>query len=342
LIPGNFGAYSGNKMDIKLSESFWFGQGAWLLENNAIKTIIVPSIGAKIVSLFDKRTGNEWLMGPDERPFQEVPYGASFVEQDMSGWDEMFPTIVACSYPAQGPNLGVALPDHGEVWSLPWTVEQTDKGLLSLSVEGVALRYRLMRTLTFSAEDSLHIHYTLQNHEQEPLAYIWSAHPQFVCENGAQIVLPPEVTEVCNSIPPEWGWGEPETRFSWPEATTVDGQHMQIDQVGQASREQARKFFVPPEMSVGWVGLTRKTAGDWLRLSWNPDEVPYLGLWMDEGKISSKVVAAPEPMTGYYDSLETAWEKRRVAVADPGESRSWSLSVQLGTGEQPFPTEQPA
>ena len=59
------------------------------------------------------------------RLVRPAAYGATFVEQDMAGWDEMFPTILACAYPGPGPHHGAALPDHGEAWSLPWEVTQT-------------------------------------------------------------------------------------------------------------------------------------------------------------------------------------------------------------------------
>ena len=46
---------------------------------------------------------HEWLLGPADCPFRPVPYGASFVDQDMSGWDEMFP------------HRGVSIPRRGAV-----------------------------------------------------------------------------------------------------------------------------------------------------------------------------------------------------------------------------------
>ena len=331
---------AGYKMDVKITEGSWFGQKAWSLENRAIKIIVVPSIGAKIVSLFDKRTQREWLVGPGQRTFQKVPYGASFVEQDMSGWDEMYPTIVACQYPAPGNNRGVPLPDHGEVWPLFWTQEQAEAGALRFSVDGVALHYRLTRTLTCPDRDTVLMQYELHNLEQEPVPYLWSAHPQFYCDYEAQIILPSEVVEVCNVLPKEWGWGEAETRFAWPEATNFEGKRVRIDSVGPASRHQARKFFIPPDMSIGWAGLVRQTFGDWLLLEWDPDVIPYLGLWIDDGRISHETVIALEPMTGYYDSLAIAWDKQRVAMIEPDEIRSWSLSITLGTGEQLFPVEE--
>ena len=196
---------------------------AWALENEFLRTVVVPELGAKVVSLLDKRSQREWLVGPGGRALKTVPYGAPFQEQDMSGWDEMFPTIVACAYPGPGDRHGTPLPDHGEVWTLPWTVDQAGDGRLTLRVEGRALPYRLTRTAEYSAPATLQLHYQLVNLGQERMPYIWAAHPQFACGPDAEIIFPPQVTEVCNTIPESWGWGAPETRFAWPAALAPNG-----------------------------------------------------------------------------------------------------------------------
>jgi galactose mutarotase-like enzyme len=326
-------------MNVSVGKTSWHGLEAWALENDTIRTVIVPDLGAKLVSLLDKRTQLEWLVGPDNRPFKKVPYGSTFIDQDMSGWDEMFPTIVACSYPAPGESFGTSLPDHGEVWSLSWVLESSPSGTLSLSVEGKALPYQLTRTLAYSDIATLQMHYELKNMGLERMPYMWAAHPQFECGEDAEILLPPQVTEVCNTIPAEWGWGLPETCFDWPDAVSSDGQRVRINHTGPASLKQARKFFLLPETRVKWAGLIRRPAGDWLRLDWNPDKVPYLGIWVDEGALSNTTVVALEPITGFYDSLAVAWKKNEVTVLEPGATQAWTLSVKIGTGEQPFPCD---
>ncbi|RME44119.1 MAG: DUF5107 domain-containing protein [Chloroflexi bacterium] len=322
-----------------VSKTSWRNQDALLLENETIRIIVVPHIGAKLVSLFDKRSGREWLVDSGDRPLKPIPYGASFVEQDMSGWDEMFPTIVPCSYPAPGTRSGVHLPDHGEVWALPWTIEAATSRALQLSVDGVALPYRLTRTLSFIAHDGLEMHYKVVNLGEEPMPYIWAAHPQFVCSEGAEIRFPPAIREVCNTIPAEWGWGEPESRFDWPEAINPRGRRVRLDQVGPPSLQQGRKFFTLPDARPGWAGLIRQPHADWLRLEWDPERVPYLSVWVDEGALSHESVVALEPTTGFYDSLEVAWNKGLVTILEPGETQTWTLRVRLGTGEQPFPPD---
>ena len=150
--------------------------------------------------------------------------------------------------------------------------------------------------------------------------------------------MPPQVTTVCNTIPESWGWGAPETRFAWPAAVTPNGSPARIDRIGPPALHRGRKFFVPPDVRVGWAGVVRRPAGDWLRLEWEPDLVPYLGLWVDEGALSHESVAAPEPTTGFYDSLAVAWDKKQITIVGPGVTKSWSLSVHVGTGEEALPT----
>jgi galactose mutarotase-like enzyme len=324
-------------MNSTISQTTWHGINAWTLENETLITVIVPEMGAKLVSLFDMRCQREWLVRPGNRPFQKVPYGSPFTEQDMSGWDEMFPTIVACDYPAPGAHHGLPLPDHGEVWTLPWEVEQATDERLTLTVNGPVLPYRLTRTAEYISPFVLQLSYRLVNHGQEAMPYLWSAHPQFACGPSAEVIFPPQVTEVCNSLPEAYGWGIPETRFSWKEAVKPNGDHIRIDQIGSPSRHQARKFFVLPDVRTDWSGLVNRPSNDWLLMEWDSNLVPYLGLWIDEGAISAESVAAPEPMTGFYDSLAVAWDKKQVAMINPGASSDWKLSVRFGTGKENFP-----
>lgn len=257
-------------MTVAINQTVWYGLSAWSLDTEILRTVIVPELDAKLVSLFDKRNQLEWLAGPGDRPFRTVPYGATFTDQDMSGWDEMLPTIVACDYPGAGDRHGVSLPDHGEVWTLPWSLDPTNDGRLTFSVEGQALPYRLTRTAEYIAADTLQLQCQLVNLGPDVMPYIWAAHPQFACGAGAEVVLPPQVTAVCNTIPESWGWGAPETRFDWPSSIAADGTEVRLDRIGPPSLRQARKFFVLPDVQTEWVGLIRRPSQDWLRLEWDP------------------------------------------------------------------------
>jgi len=114
---------------------------------------------------------------------------------------------------------------------------------------------------------------------------------------------------------------------------------VRIDRTGPASLKQGRKFFVLPETIVRWAGLVHHPSQDWLRMEWDPDQVPYLSVWVDEGMLNPESVTTLEPTTGFYDNLALAWEKTQVTMIDSGDTQSWTLTVRLGTGDHPFPAE---
>lgn len=318
-------------------QTTWHNRNALTLENDTLKVVVVPEMGAKIVSLFDKLNQVEWLAGPGKRPFTPVPYGSVFTDQDMSGWDEMFPTIVACKYPASGLERSADLPDHGEVWTLPWKQTGAGESDISLQVEGRALPYLFSRQINFLKTSVLRFTYQVVNLSDSSIHVMWAAHPQFSAGKQARIILPPQITEVWNVLPDSFGWGSPETRVSWPRAKQDGGDVVLLDHVGPADQKQARKFYALPETKVGWVGLIQQPTNNWVAMAWDSDKVPYFGLWIDEGYHSSESVVTPEPSTGFYDCLSLAWNNGRVMTIEPGKTISWTLTVSFGGNQDPFP-----
>ncbi|MFN8459999.1 MAG: hypothetical protein U0401_36005 [Anaerolineae bacterium] len=314
-----------------LTKIDWEGWSAWQLENNSLRVVIIPQLGAKIVSFFDKQAQHEWLAKP-RRPLRAAPYNASFVDYDLSGWDEMCPTIIACHYPAPGPFQGRMLPDHGEVWALPWSVEAANEMVLSLSVQGQALPYRLKRAAKFTSSGTLCLDYELFNQGRDSLAYLWAAHPLFAVDRHTRIVLPPEVNELYNVLI-QSPWGEAGARYPWPVAKDETGSLWQLDRVGPVSNRDCRKFYVPPETPINWVKLEQTHSGNWLQLAWSSAQIPFMGLWIDEGAYSAEPAVAPEPASAFYDSLVTAWELQQVSVLAPGTVHTWQVSAQIGLDE---------
>lgn len=303
----------------EIKNTRWHTLPALSLESERLRVVVLPNLGAKIVSLFDKAHGREWLVGP-MRPLKQTTYGADFVSQDMSGWDEMLPTIVACEWE------GVPLPDHGEVWSIPWQIERAGE-MLVCEVAGVARPYRFTRRAELVAAGTLELGYTLVNQGKGAAPFLWAAHPQFAVDEQTRISLPGEVTRVVNVIEGDPAWGKAGEVCDWPRAVDRNGQAWQLDRVGPAANRACRKFYSPPEQAEGWAALMDEKLGCQMRLEWPAEVVPYLGVWVDEGMYNSAPVVALEPSNGYYDSLERAVENRRVLWLAPGETATWTVRV---------------
>lgn len=142
-------------------------------------------------------------------------------------------------------------------------------------------------------------------------------------------MLPSEVTQMVNIIVNDPLWGKSGAIHDWPQAEAVDGQIRRLDRVGEAINHTCRKFYIKPTQSIGWAMIYHAGLGCRLRLDWLPEELPYFGLWVDEGMVNSSPVVALEPSTGYYDSLERAVGNGSAPVLAPGATRQWSLIVSL-------------
>jgi hypothetical protein len=228
-----------------LSKSTWHTFPALTLESELVRLILVPDLGAKIVSLYDKTHQREWLV-PPMRPLKQTEYGANFVSQDMSGWDEMLPTIDACVWES------THLPDHGEVWSIPWQLESAHPALV-LSVTGRAMPYRFTRSAGLITPDCLELRYTLTNDGASAFPYLWAPHPQFSTDAHTRILLPSEVKRVVNIIDGDPVWGQAGNVWDWPESKSADGQIWRLDRVRSAENHTCRKFYIQPDEPIAWA-----------------------------------------------------------------------------------------
>ena len=73
------------------------------LVNESLSLEILPSVGGKISSIFDKSSGQEWLWTNPWLPLRQPVYGESYVGSlDFGGWDEIFPSVDPCRIPTPG------------------------------------------------------------------------------------------------------------------------------------------------------------------------------------------------------------------------------------------------
>ena len=121
-----------------------------------------PERGGRITSL--RLDGHELL---DQGIGVDQPTAEGFVEGGAFGWDEMIPNLEPTA----------TLPDHGEAWRLPWTVQSADSAGCVMTCTGRVVPWRLERRIALAATVALH--YELSNVGREPVSAYWCAHPLF-------------------------------------------------------------------------------------------------------------------------------------------------------------------
>jgi galactose mutarotase-like enzyme len=168
-------------------------------------------------------------------------------------------------------------------------------------------------------DGAVRLDYELRNLGDDELAFLWAAHPQFRCAPGTRVRLPEHVRAVVNAQQDRHG--DRGSLIGWP---AHDG--FELDRIGPVHLGTCRKLYVPPDVRVAEASLNGPDSRQ-LTVRWESDELPYLGVWIDEGRYSREPVCALEPATAFFDSLAEAVDHARAATIPAGGVRTWTLAV---------------
>ena len=293
------------------------GFASLVLRTPRLELECVPSLGGRVVRLFDRRSGREWLWHRDSaRWLWESRPGSSFGEGPQAGLDECLPSVSACRVD------GLAIPDHGDLWFQSWRVEETllSAGVLSLGVQAHSMPFLFSRSISALDDHTLEFRYRLENVGDRELPYLWCLHPLFAIHSGDRIDLPAEVA----SLRLNGGLGVPIAfgeRWSYPEPFP----RVRLDLLQCPGGDGACvKGFAGPLLE-GRAALVNDNTGDRLELTWDARELPLLGLWLNRGLAGFHHVAI-EPCSGAPDSLSDAIEHWKCFSTIGAHSvREWSL-----------------
>jgi galactose mutarotase-like enzyme len=305
---------------------------AIVLRGEELDVVVVPAVGMKLTNLRRPR-GREWLWRNDQMPLAPPRPETSFVESaDSGGWDECFPTVSPSPVPGAPPGMP-ALPDHGELWSAAWSsfVYQHAGGVtLTASAAGRLLPYEFHREMTVDPhEPVLRLRYRLRHTGTFAFPWIWCAHPLFNVQPGTTLELP-----TVHQVRLDAVHGLADLRrgdiVGWPAALGGEVGRFVFPDEGS----WAAKVFGDIGSS-GRMVLTDPRRGERLEMRVRPEEVPQVGIWINnggwapEGRQPYRNLGL-EPAIGAPDSLEEAVRDWRLArTLAPDEDSGWELEVRL-------------
>lgn len=300
---------------------------------------ILPQFGGKISSIRVK--GRELLQQPIG-PMDPRTRTMSFDESDASGWDECLPSVAACSVAYAGDKTQI--PDHGDLWRIAAEQKVQGSGVRRQGLEDVAtviwecfsLPLRLQRELALEETEvgwRITADYNLTNTGQAPAPWSWAAHPLFAVETGDRVILPESIRALRLEGSAGRRLGENGDRIAWPVARLGDGGNTDLGLVQEPQSQIGDKLFAGPLNSAeNWAALERPSAGVRIRVGFDPEDTPYLGLWLCYGGWPERPGAkqncvALEPAAAPVDSLAIEGPWRRSL--EPGESFDWAMTVDL-------------
>ncbi|MGB6221872.1 hypothetical protein [Haloferula sp.] len=284
------------------------------LRNESLSVRILPELGGKISSLFDRRHDREWLWTNPHLARRPPVYGESYVEQlDTGGWDEIFPSISPCVLPG-----GIDIPDHGDLVFLPADVSDQTPDSLALSILTRSFKSCFSRQFTVDGP-KLRIDYTLESLDERPIPYLWAAHPLLALEDGMVLELPTAALTTSEGLDLQ------ETDDGGCRITIGD------PALGKQAPHMLKSFTARDQAE--WARIQARDGAS-LRLDWDKLDAPYFGIWLNQ-RAWSGTGSEPyfnlgfEPTTSPHDDLTSAIAANEHFTLAPHESRSWSLILSL-------------
>jgi galactose mutarotase-like enzyme len=309
------------------------GWRSLVLENDALRVVVLPGKGAEIHQIVDRRSDTgilfeaPWGLPPPGAPPLEGSGDDPFLWNYGGGWQELFPSVnEPCTY------RGRAIPFHGEVASLAWEHEVLDPGdgageaCVRLWTRSRLTPFLLQRTLRLSAvEPELEIEGAVTNESSEPAHFVWGHHcvvgPPFL-EAGCRLAIPartivtsPELWEA------ETARLEPGRRAPWPLAPLRAGGSVDLRDVPGPAAGSHDDLYVT-DLEEGWLEVSNPRLELTLRLEWDPGVFGWVVLWQPYGgalapPLAGSYALGVEPWTSMLN-LERAVEAGEAIELAPG------------------------
>jgi hypothetical protein len=93
-----------------------------------------------------------------------------------------------------------------------------------------------------------------------------------------------------------------------------------------------QKYYFADKVTEGWCSLRRPDNGVDVTLRFPPEEVPFLGMWLNEGGLAGQYNIAPEPATAAMDRIDFSRMWGKGSSIGPHETREWFLRIEVGQG----------
>ena len=295
------------------------------LESPDLRILMDPQEGRKIRSLISKRTGIEYLYQDSRSNFGE---GQDYGNHDISGFDECFPTVWACDYP-DGKKQGLALRDHGYLWHRPWTARiENDRVVMQCDIPELDCRFE--RVCWLETSRSFRLDYRITNNDDEPLKYVYSAHPLLAANEDTQLVLPQEMDQAFVFFVANMPGMSPGTWIDWREDTIPS-----LQSPFTAERQACLKVYSPRLTSVR-AAVIHSDHKEGLQFDVDADQLPYLGVLYQqgydsdpEGVFSREVFLALEPTSGVGDDLPPCQTPGPLCQLQPNETKEFTIRLTL-------------
>jgi len=293
-----------------------------VLENEKVRAVVVPELGARILSLTYKPTETDFAWhSPDaglKKPTVEL--------ENVSGFFDCIPTTDPCTF------KGRKLPEGGEVSSIPWRILKTEQTRKISRVRAEAkctiYPFLIRKEISLRKNSSvLTLKHELRNLSNETVEYHYSSHNTLKVTPFHRIVLPSEVTKVKLGYAGQFGkMGE---EITWPECVDNKGERVDIGKV-RGPCEKTTENLYTGRLKDRWSALINEARQEAIGFRFDGDALPYILICTNNSAWRNYYFAAIEPVSGRPDNLDVAVNQwKEYATLKPKTKVNWKQTIIL-------------
>jgi len=294
------------------------GAKAYALHNDNLRVVLLE-YGGKIASI--QKGGREYLYQGHSKEFIVPRFEASFGECDLSGFDDMIPTVNA-GFIQDGVFAGVPMADHGEIWALKWRIHENTGEILS-EVDGIRLPYCLHKRLTLQ-KNILVIKYELRNKTDYSFPCLWAAHIMIHANENTRFIPSGHDGSIRSTLDMNSKLGGFGALHSWPLTKDREGNPYYLDRLSSRHSGICEKYYFE-----GPCGSEIQIRNPDMILRFVSKKNPCLGVWLNSDGYKDQYNIGIEPATAPYDSPETARQWGYPAVLEGEEVIKWQLEFEI-------------
>lgn len=290
------------------------GLSSVVLENRALRVVILPEAGARIWQITYKPYDADLLWNNPRIPPTRLPGNSRYDDVWSGGWDELFPNDEVSVIE------GESYPDHGELWTGSWQAEPFSSG----DEAGVSLRYttpissiEVEKTIRLRrGQGSIEFHHRFTNRGRTTFPFMWKLHPAMAVTPQHRIDFPAMKVILEPAFHGTLGGGA--DFGEWPLIRTAIGE---VD-LRCVTPEDAGQlyFFYGTQMKGNWCALTNTSTGVSCGLQFDPEVFRSCWLFATYGGWRNYNVAVLEPCTGYPLNFEAMKAANRCQSLAPGDT----------------------
>lgn len=283
-----------------------------LCDTGKLKALYLPKYGGKLVSLKDSED-KEWLAQDENAKYIPPRIGSSYVECEVSGADEMFPTIDPCLW------KGKEYPCHGEVCRVEHKVKVHEDSL-EMEYSSADLRYNYKKTISPGRNGEIVVKYTVKNTGAEDMPCFWALHLMFAAVEGGEVFVDSDIENTAEIM-----FDDTQKYGMRGDIITISKEHL----TSKALNGEAYKFYYLDKLKNGVCGYFDKSIQRGIALEFDSEKIPFLGVWMNNGGFKNMYSAAIEPCTLPFDTPLEAQKRGEALILQPGKEYSFEVCFRV-------------